>query len=350
MDCQVSHTLEDPAPESSESPAAIKIHRHASATIRCAVAETQGKRSSHEDAHSVRCTEHFADVWVLDGHRGGGAARFGASALAQELGQTRKGGKLPSDARVQQGFRTVDNQLRKYFKQNPAERKAGSTVIGSVVAKQNDGHFIAKLINCGDSRGIIIREPTPLDEEDEPNTILVETVDHKPNHPKEKARIKAAGGYVSAGKCPRIDGRLSVSRGLGDFEFKADRGHQAQEQKVSNVPDVYEVSGLRPGALLLLACDGLWSVLTSQVAAAVVRERLQNDPGADLGDIAFALCHLSLRLGSKDNVTVLLVQLGHDSQCLSAKGATVEMSERRNPSPPATIGSQVTRTRSPDAE
>lgn len=41
--------------------------------------------------------------------------------------------------------------------------------------------------------------------------------DHKPTLPKELERIENAGGHVKDG---RINGCLSVSRGLGDFLFK----------------------------------------------------------------------------------------------------------------------------------
>ncbi len=41
--------------------------------------------------------------------------------------------------------------------------------------------------------------------------------DHKPTLLNERKRIENAGGFVKDG---RINGCLSVSRGLGDFLFK----------------------------------------------------------------------------------------------------------------------------------
>jgi len=80
------------------------------------------------------------------------------------------------------------------------------------------------------------------------------------------------------------------------------------EQKVSCVPDVYEISGLQPGTICILGCDGVWDVMTAEFAAKFVRDCLKNDPTADLGDIAADLIRTSLKRNSRDNVTAMLVQ------------------------------------------
>jgi len=276
-----------------------------SSALRGAMVESQGKRPTQEDAFAFSCSQQWGDFWVLDGHRGSEAAQFGATALREEIGATIKKGKLPSTSKIEQSFRSVDNQLRKHFKQHPDKPKAGTTVIGALVAQQQDGSYQAKLINCGDSRGIIIQNPLSEDG----SLSIIETIDHKPGDPIEKARILAAGGKVKGGGNTRIDGKLAVSRGLGDFDFKADKSRKAAEQKVSCQPDVYEASNLMPGSVLVLACDGVWNVLSSEEVAATVQEELQADPQADLNEVAATIVDLSLELGSTDNVTVLLVHL-----------------------------------------
>mmetsp|Transcript_31264 Transcript_31264/g.89668 ORF Transcript_31264/g.89668 Transcript_31264/m.89668 type:complete len:391 (-) Transcript_31264:27-1199(-) len=324
----------------------IRVQRCGSAAFKCAVAEMQGWRASHEDAHAVRCGAQAACFWVLDGHRGDEAARFGSDTLVHELDQAAKGCGLPTDKRIEQTFETVDRKLRGHLQHHGGCPHAGSTVVGALIAQQGDGCYSAKLVNCGDSRGILIhgpqerkataveasvRLPRQLENFEKKACwtedaswlpswpAIVETIDHKPTHPTERARIEAAGGQVCGGRRARVDGNLAVSRGLGDFDFKDNRSRPASEQKVSCAPDIYEVADLQEGALLLLACDGLWDVMTSEEAASFVRGRLKRDPNADLGAIAAALIRFCLRMESSDNMTVLLAHFVDGAEWANAR-------------------------------
>jgi len=318
----------------------IRVQRHGSVAFRCAVAEMQGWRISHEDAHEMQCDGPSGAFWVLDGHAGDGAALYSAPELGTEFAASgwRETGELPSNQRLEAGFEDVDSRLHAYCQGNP-EKESGSTVVGALVGRQNDGTYNVKLLNCGDSRGLVIRGPG--EEEDanelpvripahlealkgkaegegngEPGDaaserkwpLVIESVDHKPSHPTELARIEAAGGHVSQEDPPRLDGNLAVSRGVGDFEYKGDASRPVSEQKVSCVPDIYEVTGLKPGSICVLGCDGIWDVMTSKEVATLVRDKIRSNPGADLGDIAADLIRDSLHRNSRDNVTVMIVQ------------------------------------------
>jgi serine/threonine protein phosphatase PrpC len=310
----------------------VRVQRHGSAAFRCAVAERQGWRSTHEDAHEMRCSEASGAFWVLDGHGGDGAALYSAPELVQEFAMSMDDkGNLPSDSRIVEGFASVDARLRTFVGQFP-EKNSGSTVVGCLAAKQKDGTYTLKLVNCGDSRGIIVSGPTEEkeyaklkkalpehivaltgDPESGPAKcdwpLIQESVDHKPSHPTEKARILAAGGHVTEDEPPRLDGNLAVSRGLGDFEYKADPSKPVAEQKCSAVPDIYEVSGVQPGALCVIACDGVWDVLTGDDVANLVRDWLKKDPGADLGEICSEIIRVCLAKNSRDNVTAMITHL-----------------------------------------
>lgn len=63
--------------------------------------------------------------------------------------------------------------------------------------------------NAGDSRSVLC---------DEARTVAL-SEDHKPTNEEENRRITSAGGFVSFG---RTNGVLSLSRALGDFDYKTD--------------------------------------------------------------------------------------------------------------------------------
>jgi len=313
-----------------------RVQRHGSKAFRCGVAEMQGWRNTHEDAHEVACGDTAGAFWVLDGHGGDAAAKHGAVHLAKEFEEelASGGATLPTDERIAQGLAAVDVKLRERFRERAAE-ESGSTVIGAMAALQPDGTYTLKLINCGDSRAIVVRGPTEIEEEKSTVTLRVpehllslpegtaeeyqartcrwplvqETVDHKPSHPTEKGRIEAAGGTVTQDAPPRLDGNLAVSRGLGDFEYKRDESRGVPEQKVSCVPDIYEVKGLKAGSLVILCCDGVWDVMTGEAVGESVRGCLEKKPATDLGDIAATIVKESLEKSSRDNVTAMVVRL-----------------------------------------
>ena len=80
--------------------------------------------------------------------------------------------------------------------------RSGTTCTALLIAPK---HYF--FINCGDSRGLIVRN----------NRVLFSTEDHKPTNDQERDRIVRAGGLVMT---QRINGSLAVSRALGDFDYK----------------------------------------------------------------------------------------------------------------------------------
>ena len=126
--------------------------------------------------------------------------------------------------------------------------------------------------NAGDSRAVLCRKGGEGHDM---------SVDHKPTLEGEKARILAAGGFVADG---RVKGSLALSRAIGDIGFKQTPGIGPEAQMVTALPEV-RVEQLLPGdEFLVLACDGIWDVMTSQQVVDFVRERL------GLGHAPSAVC------------------------------------------------------------
>jgi serine/threonine protein phosphatase PrpC len=145
------------------------------------------------------------------------------------------------------------------------------------------------------------------------------SVDHKPNDPPELERIKNAGGYVqctSRGPIThyRVNGNLNLSRALGDFQYKRrkDLGHDAQ--MITCAPDCKVLPRGAQDEFIILACDGIWDVLSSQDAVDFVRTRLHHC--TEISSITQSLLNrclasspkLSLGVGC-DNMTCVIVDL-----------------------------------------
>jgi serine/threonine protein phosphatase PrpC len=65
--------------------------------------------------------------------------------------------------------------------------------------------------NSGDSRAVLCQN----------NEAVELSYDHKPDNPGEKDRIEKADGFVQMG---RTNGVISLSRALGDFDYKKKEG------------------------------------------------------------------------------------------------------------------------------
>mmetsp|Transcript_102715 Transcript_102715/g.257521 ORF Transcript_102715/g.257521 Transcript_102715/m.257521 type:complete len:455 (-) Transcript_102715:191-1555(-) len=120
--------------------------------------------------------------------------------------------------------------------------------------------------NCGDSRAVVCRggKAVGLSE------------DHKPELKAEEERIRKAGGHVAlVGPCHRIDGwGLNLSRALGDFHYKARTDLPPEQQKVIAVPEIQTLELTEEDEFLLLGCDGIFELNSSQKAVDIVRRGL----------------------------------------------------------------------------
>jgi protein phosphatase 2C family protein 2/3 len=77
-----------------------------------------------------------------------------------------------------------------------------------------------------------------------------------------------------------FSGNLALSRALGDFVFKKNNKKKAEEQIVTAFPDVTTCDIADDLEFLVLACDGIWDVLSNQEVVDFVRVRVasRQDP------------------------------------------------------------------------
>jgi len=140
--------------------------------------------------------------------------------------------------------------------------------------------------------------------------------DHKPTDPEEYVRIKNAGGFVSDG---RVNGCLNLSRALGDMEYKKSPKLAPEEYMITANPDIKTMDLQSGDQFLILACDGIWDVLSDQEACDFVNFRLTQN--YSLLSIAEEMCDFCLAEDADgsgegcDNMTAMIVMLKDYSQC-----------------------------------
>ncbi|KAI4976714.1 hypothetical protein ZWY2020_050321 [Hordeum vulgare] len=284
-----------------------------------------------------RLPAHFFAVY--DGHSGPQVANYCRdrlhAALVEELGRTERTLSGVSWGTVEfkkqwekafvDVFCMVDDEvggkvtrgLAKAAEVEPlAPDHIGSTAVVAVIWFS---HII--IANCGDSRAVLCRgkKPVPL------------TVDHIPNREDEYARIEAAGGNIIQWDGYRVLGVLSVTRSIGDRYLKP---------WIIPVPEVTVVPRQAEDECLILASDGLWDVLSNQEVCDVARQRIllwhknnsiasssaersgdSSDPAAQAA--AEYLSKLARRKGSKDDITVIVVDLKAKRKFKSKLGTPV---------------------------
>ncbi len=200
---------------------------------------------------------------------------------------------------IKAGFFSLDRKIRDLDVYKNDEDRSGTTVCAALVTQSH-----IYLINCGDSRAILIRD----------DYIEMCTYDHKPTQLKERQRIQNAGGIVALS---RVNGGLATSRGLGDFEYKSVPNFKQNEQFVSCEPDVY-VAKRDPtrDKFLVLACDGIWDVMKNEEVLDYIKTYHARNPPAlqksnqatFLTQMNNSMLDLCFEKGSKDNMTIVTVQ------------------------------------------
>ena len=166
------------------------------------------------------------------------------------------------------------------------------------------------VVNVGDCRALLVQTD---------GVVVPLSQDHKPDRPSEQARIEQAGLTVTHEAFTDEDGveqsiakvqlndtnRMAVSRSFGDVEYKTqiDPTHHA----VVAVPELH-IQPRDPSrdAFVVLACDGIWDVLSNHDVARFLWEYEQS---SDLTLVAKALLEWCLEKGSTDNLSLVLVAL-----------------------------------------
>ncbi|RVX16085.1 putative protein phosphatase 2C 27 [Vitis vinifera] len=150
------------------------------------------------------------------------------------------------------------------------------------------------IANAGDCRAVLGKRGRALEL----------SRDHKPNCPSERLRIEKLGGVVYDGY---LNGQLSVARALGDWHMKVPKGSACP---LSAEPELQETLLTEDDEFLIMGCDGLWDVMSSQCAVTMARKELMlhNDPER----CSKELVREALKRDTCDNLTVIVICFSPD--------------------------------------
>lgn len=294
----------------------------------------QGGRRSMEDAFVASSDGTFCAV--LDGHGGSDVARYASRNLERRVrerlertDETRKEIRSVDAYRsaVREALSILDEDVRKregwngqgsaavvaWIHEGPPPAAAAPPPTGPTPGRSDEADVVAGgsrprraivVANVGDCRAVICRDGAALDL----------SADHRADDAEERDRIAAMGGTVEwsgvASDEPsegpggvgtyRVNGVLEVSRSIGDANHKP---WVSSEPEITCTP-VME----RQDDFVLLASDGLWDVMTSEEAVLFAISQLL-DHRKKHSEVATLLATEAIRLGTVDNVTVVIIWL-----------------------------------------
>lgn len=225
-----------------------------------AISSMEGWRKTMEDSHILINMNDYVIIGIFDGHGNDICSNFCKSNFQEifqlELEKINKEMPLTPvkfKTILTNTFISLDAKFKDiaFSTKTSESNRAYDSGTTALVAIITETHYI--IANAGDSRGLVIDKSE--------HKIKFATTDHKPGCKTEKLRIEKAGHCVSGN---RIDDSISVARAIGDFQYK-DGIKAPEEYAITCVPDVTIVQK-DLNTLLVLACDGIWDVISNQCA------------------------------------------------------------------------------------
>lgn len=287
-----------PAPETLPS------ERIAIEDLPVGLCAAQGRRPTMEDTHiaaafniSIEGTDYPCRLFgIFDGHGGSEAARFvkfHIQQVLQELIPTTNRTELSSHG-MYNALKLLGVRLSEEFNQKaPHLRDRGTTL--SIALILNGLLWTA---NIGDSRIILANG----------GTAEQLTEDQKPGDPYYTKQIIARGGSVRKillwdGReigSMRTNGTLATARAIGDASCLPAYSLSSRAKITFKRMDQ-----ILPESFLILVCDGITDVASTQQIVEAIHANRTSAPE----DLARGLSYSTLRAGSRDNLSSMVVRL-----------------------------------------
>jgi protein phosphatase 2C family protein 2/3 len=238
----------------------------------------------------INFPEPSAFYGVFDGHGGPEAAAYVKKNAVKLFFED---ANFPQACEFDDAFLVeVQNCLRKGFlladvalaDESSVSSSSGTTALTALVIGR-----LLMVANVGDCRAVLCRKGEAIDM----------SQDHRPNYASERRRVEELGGFIDDGY---LNGVLSVTRALGDWDMKLPPGSSSP---LIAEPELQQIILTEDDEFLIIGCDGIWDVMSSQQAVSLARNGLRrhDDPEQCAKDLVMK----ALRLNTVDNLTVIIV-------------------------------------------
>ncbi|GLB37072.1 putative sigma factor PP2C-like phosphatases [Lyophyllum shimeji] len=284
------------------------------------ISDSQGPRATMEDSYgfvvdfdSIRGQGLFG---MFDGHGNKLAAEWcGAEFHEHLLRHVHEKPKAPIPDILRDMFDSMDDSLSELSQASATMAASGCTAVAAFLriedAERHQSFIPTPPCSSPDSKS----RTTPVTPPASANRVLYcanvgdtrlvlcrdgraerLTTDHKASDKSEIDRVRKADGIIFRG---RVLGYLNVTRSLGNHE--AHDGFSLKKYVVGTpFTSRTELNG--QDEFFILACDGLWDVISDQEAVDLIRGI------EDAQEASKTLLDYAFEMGTRDNVTIMVLQ------------------------------------------
>ncbi|KAN0006841.1 hypothetical protein ACTFIU_005033 [Dictyostelium citrinum] len=272
--------------------------------------EMTGKRPTMEDRMvaygNFRNNPNSELYCIFDGHGGRAASDFAADNIYKIFAEFLDANNTPEES-FTKAYKSINTQISPwpfigttaasvYICENKvyiANVGDSRVVLGKIIGSDNSNGGGGGGSSSGGGGGSVEggsdEQQQPQQQQQQTKKITAQrlTFDHRPVEESERLRITEAGGTVLNG---RVNGMLAVSRALGDSFLTP---------YVIPDPHLSSFTISKDDKFLILACDGVWDLISDEEAVETVARI------SDPSKAAETLRDLAYNSGSTDNISFI---------------------------------------------
>ncbi|AYV85455.1 MAG: protein phosphatase 2C domain containing protein [Satyrvirus sp.] len=262
------------------------------------------KKAPNEDEFLVPCdgtkisanSDTLSFFAVFDGHGGSRCSMYVAENLPWLVRDN-----FFRNRNIKLAMKDALEEVEKNFCAYAKKRK--DVMDGTTAAVMTIYQNVLNIVNVGDTEIVLCRKGNAH--------VLTEVHTPKRNE-KEADRIVAGGGEIYYDRLAhpsknKENFNIAVSRAIGDILFKLPEHTNGKVPTLIADPYLHTEKLCAEDDFIIIACDGLWDVMTYQGAIDFVISKLEETDDPQF--VAQLLTDEGYRKGSRDNITVLIVTL-----------------------------------------